>query len=228
MSSVLLIENESYWLELIRRALPEYDVTRAQSYDEAMALLAGGVTYDVAIVDLNLLETGNDRLGEKLLEIMRHGCPSTRRIALTGSPPTAVRSLFEQYDIDDLLLKENMVLQVVREVVETASRRVADDVPAHVTIEQAEIRNTVLSLKSDTLPALDQRIRTLRNDVREARRVGKRAGDSERELAAVEARKQDLETRCSELMTLVAHVRNDEELAYARRGFDNLKTMFGS
>ena len=42
------------------------------------------LTYDVAIVDLNLLPEGNDRLGGVILELMVDSYPSIRRIALTG------------------------------------------------------------------------------------------------------------------------------------------------
>ena len=225
MSNVLLIEDEAYWQDLICHALPEYDVAQAQSYQEAVTLLTGPDTYDVAIVDLNLL-TGNDGLGAKLLKIMRADYPVTRRIALTGSPPTAVRSLFEDYEIDDLLLKENMVLEVVRTVVETALKRVAGDVPTTVRAQQAEIRHSVLDWKTTILLRLDQLMRTRRNDILEAELAGKKAARSEQELNALEARKRDVEARFAEMMTRIAGIRNERDLASARREFRAVQRAF--
>jgi CheY-like chemotaxis protein len=225
MSNILLIENDFDWLNLICQALPEHEVAQAQSYKEAMQLLTGAVTYHVAIVDLNLL-TNNDGLGGTLLEILRESYPATRRIALTGEPTTSARALFEQYDLYDLLLKKNMVLQVVREVVKTAAEGVADDVPANLRIEQAEIRNMVLSWKSDTLLILDGRMHTVRNEISAAHRPHKRAEASEQELRALEARKQELEATCSELIARAATIRNGRDLARARREFERLKSTF--
>jgi ActR/RegA family two-component response regulator len=227
MSNVLLVENEFYWLNLICQALPEHEVAQAESYKEAIELLAGAVSYHVAIVDLNLL-TNNDGLGGTLLAIMREKYPSTRRIALTGWPPTSARALFEQYGLYDLLLKENIVLQVVREVVRAAADGVADDVPANMRIEQAEIRNEVLSWKSDMLLLLDERMRTAQNEIFEAQLLGKRAEGSEHELRVLETRKQELEATCSEIVTRAANVVNEQELMWAQRKFQQLKGMFGT
>jgi CheY-like chemotaxis protein len=214
------------WLDLICQALPGHKVAQAQSYNEAIELLAGAVTYHVAIVDLNLL-TDNDGLGGELLKMMRESYPSTRRIALTGATPTSARALFRQYDLYDLLLKENMVLQVVREVVKTAAEGVADDVPANRRIEQAEIRNKVLSWKSSTLLMLDQRMLAARDEISEAELLGTRADGAEQELRALEVRKQELEAACSEIVAQ-ASIHNEQGSAWARREFERLKKMFDS
>jgi CheY-like chemotaxis protein len=227
MSNVLLVENEFDWLNLICQALPEHEVAQAESYQEAIELLAGAVTYHVAIVDLNLL-TNNDGLGGTLLEIMRKDYPSTRRIALTGWPPTSTRGLFEQYGLYDLLLKQNIVLEVVRKVVRAAADGVADDVPANTRIEQAEIRNEVLSWKSDMLLLLDQRMRTVQSEIFEAQLLGKEAEGSEQELRVLEARKQELEATCTEIVTRAANVVDEQELVWAQQEFMQFKSMFGT
>ena len=224
MARILLIDDDSAWLNLIRRALPEYDVHEAQSFQNALALLDGGVIYDVAIVDLNLLGDRQDNLGGRLLEIMRDNYPTIRRIALTDLPPTAVKAaVFDRYDVDDLLLKQNMNLVVVREVVEVALARTASDIPLHVRATKSEIFSSLRSWKANTLLGLNQRAHTLRNDVLEANRVGKRAEDSARELGALETRKRYVEEESSKLEALVAAISTDQDLVRASREFERLK-----
>lgn len=235
MSRILLIEDDSEWLELITRALPEYTVDRAQSYDEAMALLASGVTYDVAIVDLNLLDGAHDQLGGRILEIMRDSYPSTSRIALTGGPLTAVKAVFDEYALDDLLLKgsdgvllkDRIDLAVLRNVVKKAVKQGGpDEIPGNLLVEETEIRNGVLSWRSNALQRMAQRVRTLENDVAEAGRVGKQAASSAAELQVLKARMQDLEAKCSEILELLSNICSNEDMALARELFERLKRTF--
>lgn len=229
MTSILLIDDERDWLELIRRALPEYDVDQAESYDDALALLAGGAIYDVAIVDLNLLEIGSDGLGGVLLELMRDRYPSIRRIALTGMGPTSVRTVFDRFDVDDLLLKNKTInLAVVREVVEVALGRTTNDVPRDLRAKKSEMLTSVRSWKADILVRLDQRARTLRNDVLDAAREGKRAEDSAKELEALDAMSRNLEAECSQLTKLVSSIRTDDDLMSATQEFERLKNSISS
>jgi CheY-like chemotaxis protein len=229
MTSILLIDDERDWLELIRRALPEYDVDQAESYDDALALLAGGAIYDVAIVDLNLLEIGSDGLGGVLLELMRDRYPSIRRIALTGMRPTSVRTVFDRFDVDDLLLKDKTInLAVVREVVEVALGRTTNDVPRDLRAKKSEMLTSVRSWKADILVGLDQRARTLRNDVLDAAREGKGAEDSAKELEALDAMSRNLEAECSQLTKLVSSIRTDDDLMSATQEFERLKNSISS
>jgi DNA-binding response OmpR family regulator len=227
MTSILLIDDEKHWLELICRALPDYEVDQAESYPDALALLGRSI-YDVAIVDLNLLETSSDGLGGKLLEIMRDRYPSIRRIALTGMPPTSTRTVFDQFDVDDLLLKDSMNLAVVREVVDAALRRTANDVPRDLRAEKSEISTSMRSWNANIIGRLNQRARTFRNDVRDAEREGKRAEDSARELAALEAMRRDLEVKYAELIKLASGILTREDLVRAAQIFEQLKSEFGS
>jgi CheY-like chemotaxis protein len=214
---------------LIRRALPEYDVDLAQSYDDALAKLAAGVIYDVAIVDLNLLITGRDLLGGRLLEIMRDQYPSIRRIALTGLPPTALKAaIFDRYDVDDLLLKQDIDLAALREAVGTALRRTTNDVPRELKAEKSAMSTSLRTWKASVLLRLNRRAQTLENDVLEAGRVGKQIEDSAKELAAIEARKRYLEAECSGVAALVSRVRFQQEMMQASQEFERLKSIFGN
>jgi CheY-like chemotaxis protein len=118
---ILLVENSPEWQDSIRRGLPDHEVDMAPSYDEALAFLDVGPEYALAIVDLNLNDSGTysplDMLGGDVLEHLRDNYPSTRRIALTGFPSATVHEIFERYDIDDLLLKQSLTIADLRKAV---------------------------------------------------------------------------------------------------------------
>jgi ActR/RegA family two-component response regulator len=229
MASVLLIENEGEWVDLIRRALPEYDVSEARTYEKAIALLGLGVTYDVAVVDLNLLESGGqDLLGGELLKIIKSSYPSTRRIALTGWTPTAVRAVFDEYDVDDLLLKNKMDLAVVRQVVGAAVERTAGDIPDNLKTEKSDLWKGFQTWRDGVLQQFERQEQTLRNDVREADRLGRTAEDSSNGLMALETRRAKLEEECSGLAAMVNGVRSQEDMTRASEEFERLKNVSGT
>jgi hypothetical protein len=86
----------------------------------------------------------------------------------------------------------------------------------------------VRSWKADILVGLDQRARTLRNDVLDAAREGKRAEDSAKELEALDAMSRNLEAECSQLTKLVSSIRTDDDLMSATQEFERLKNSISS
>jgi hypothetical protein len=227
MASMLLIDNDTEWLDRIRKAFPEHDVDQAQTYHDALALLRDdGATYDVAIVDLNLLPEGNDRLGGVILEFMIDSYPSIRRIALTGEPPTAMKALFDRYKLDDLLLKSDIDLAAVRDVVGAALAQITGAVPRGLKAEGSGMLTSLRSWKTGIMAGLDQRARTLRNDVLDAQREGKKAEDSARELEALEVTIRNLDAEYSELSKLISGIRSDQDLVQASQEFEQLKNKY--
>ena len=227
MASILLIEDDGVWRNLIRQALPDYDIHQAQSYENALTLLDGGVIYDVAIVDLNL-RGRVDNTGGRLLKIMRDRYPAIRLIALTGEPRTAVRDPFDEYDIDDLLLKQNISLATLRRVVEVALARTASDIPPDVQAKKSEVWNSFRLWNANILLALEQRARMLRNEVSDAARTGNRADDSARKQKALETEKQYLETESSKVAALVAAISTDQDVIRASQEIERLKSTVAS
>jgi len=232
MARVLLVDDEDIWLKPIRRALPGHEVDQAHSYEEALELLGGDIAYDVAIVDLNLLGSDkavkNDRLGGELLKLMKNQYPSVRRIALTGEPPTAVAAIFNKYDVDDLLLKENFDLSVVRDVVDAALKQIPRDVPDKFRVEKLELRGHLHSWRDPILLRLAQDAKKPQSDVRDAELLGKRADDSRKKLEALKSRQQNLETESAKLASLISNIHSDEDLAHARQEFSRLQAVYGT
>ena len=227
MAKVLVIDDDATWLQLICDALPEHEVYPAPGYKDGRALLDGDATYDVAIVDLNLLlGNRNDRLGGRLLKYMKDQYPAIRRIVLTGEPPTSVREVLNEYDPDDLLLKTKMDMSVLRRVVETALERAAGGVPDKFSLKKVELRNSLHSWKEAVLSRLAQRARTLQNDIDNAGRVGKNADDSAAALARLESRQQNLKADCANLEATIAGIRSDDDLARAGNELERLKAIY--
>lgn len=226
MACILLVDDDKEWLYLIRAALPEHQVDQAQTYDGALEKLSSGTAYDVAIVDLNLLETGRDGLGGTLLEIMRDEYPSTRRIALTGLHPTAVRDVFDRFGVADLLLKGPLIeLSVVRSVVESTLRPYSD-IPADVKVEKSRLAASLRSWKAGALVLIDQRTRTQENDMAVAGLAGKVAKEAVAEFRELRARKERLTRDCSILATFISNIRTHDEALQATQELETLKITY--
>jgi len=92
--------------------------------DAAKRVQPGGISYDVAIVDLNLIDdpadqVSGDMLGGEVLLMLRQNHPSTLRIALTGSPPRGAlrKGLVDRYQVYDFFMKGHMDLHDLRALV---------------------------------------------------------------------------------------------------------------
>src|SRR5713101_2715791 len=110
---ILVVENDPDWLALVVRAFSDHVVKPVRYYPDAVQIVeAENVVYDVAIIDLNLLDPPAhqargyhpDLLGGDLLLKLHANHPSTLRVALTGIPSAGslLRSLMDRYHIDEL------------------------------------------------------------------------------------------------------------------------------
>ena len=121
---ILVVEDLKQWREPIGRLFSEHLVDLAGNFDEAAKRVApGGIPYDVAIVDLNLITTEEDvrgdMLGGEILLRLQRYYPATLRIALTGSPPRGalIKNLVRKYQVYDFFMKGNMDLADLRDLV---------------------------------------------------------------------------------------------------------------
>jgi len=209
MARILLVEDDGEWVYLIREALPQHVVDTADSYDEAMKALRQSVIYDVAIVDLNLVKppspgapmkiggTIRDMLGGRVLDLLRKKYPQTRRIALTGLPPGKVREILVRYAVDDLLLKGDMTVPAVQEVVRAAIERASNGISAEVRAEQAQLQADFGQLCAETARQLDEQIRRLTSDIERDRRSSGRLAPQES--AALLQKTSELQAQVAEL-----------------------------
>lgn len=109
-SRILLIENEDNWKNAVEALLIDYDLDIAPTYAEARKNLDEKETYDLLIINLNLLserDMHRDRLGLKLLSKIREENYPAPCIIITGDPDIQVRDWIRKYDVHDIFVKGN-------------------------------------------------------------------------------------------------------------------------
>lgn len=198
---ILLVENDQEWRDSVTRALPTYQVDAASTYDDALRLMAEGARYEVAIVDLNLIDSADrnagDLLGGEVLLQLRRDHPATRRIALTAWPPGAVRGqVLDRYGVDELLIKSHLTLSGLREVVEFSLERSASSLPAQARARLSALEDNVRTWYDVRISQLDQQRRILLNEMhisRENARVSDQLRELERRRAELESAFKDME-----------------------------------
>lgn len=230
MTRILLVENDPEWLDSIPRSLPHYNVDLAPSYNEALRCIDSGVVYDVAIVDLNLIDSADrnsfDLLGGEILIVLRQKVPATRRIALTAFPPGAVREeVFDRYDVDELLIKGGMTLSSLREVVQLALDRNAAHLPANARALRSALWEDFRSWRDHRVLLLEQHKRMLRNDLR-ASSHGPADGDSHAGLSALESRRSAFDQDCSRVEAMLGGIDGVERIPAVSQEIDRLKSRF--
>lgn len=234
MHRILLVDNEPDWLTLMSRALPGYYIDKASSYDDALRLLQGGPSYDVAVVDLNLVDSG-DGLGREVLAWLHKERPQTRRIALTAFPPGAVRrDIFIIYDVDELLLKPFMPLSLLREVVQAALARGTDDIEPGLRASRSELWQDLRSWQDDIERPIVQRLRTLEKDrriINQVQDLGMGMADPlpalDAEIAELVTRKTALVAACSGIESLLRDMVTPGQASTISDKIANLKKEFG-
>ena len=233
---ILLVDDEPAYGELIGRALPEYHLDFAESYDEALDRLRVGLPYDVAIVDLNLISRKvKDQLGKKVLAHLLANYPSTRRIAMTGASPGSVWEVFEKFQVDDLLFKQRLDLDDVGVVVEAALARASGAVPPALRAERTKLWDRLHKFKQKLLRRYDARLGSLEIDIRDADHRGATGPEASHGLAELQATKADLEVMrasfdlaCAAVAKAIAGVDSDGALITAAQELDELTSHFGA
>jgi CheY-like chemotaxis protein len=232
MMKILLVENDPVWLDSVSRTLPDFEVDLASSHAEALARLASGVTYDVAVVDLNLIDSDGqnpqDLLGGLILLQLRRDHPATRRIALTGYPPGAIREqVFDRYEVDELLIKGTVTLAHLREVVQLAMDRTLAHLPPEVRAARSALWADYRAWRDDWQGELGRRRRVLRDEIQIAGTVG--AGgtiDAGAALAALDSQRAAFGAECSRVEVMLVDIRDLEDVAAASSEIETAKLKF--
>jgi CheY-like chemotaxis protein len=234
MDRVLLVDNEPDWLVLMSRALAGYEVEQAGSYEEALSLLEKGPRFDVAVVDLNLVDS-DDGLGRKILTRLRDESPTTRRIALTAWPPARLRrDIFLLYGVDEYLFKPQMPLSLLRETVEAALAQVNENIDPDVRASRSELSGEFRTLRDGAERKIAQRLRTLQNDRQAMNHLPDRRAGGARARMELDAKIAELVTKraalrhaCSRLEALIRDMTDASDCSRAFERLANLEREFG-
>jgi DNA-binding NtrC family response regulator len=95
---LLIVDDEQDMLDFLERVFRrEYEVSRAQSVEEAEKQLKSDAAFDVVITDRRMPR----RSGLELLEIVSRICPSAVRVLLTGYAESLVNEKVAQWSLVD-------------------------------------------------------------------------------------------------------------------------------
>ncbi len=181
---ILIVDDDPEWLGLLTRLFPGHIVDAVQSFEEALKRVeAPGHNYDVAIVDLNLLND-DDRLGGDILDSLYRNSRSTLRIAVTGTPEGSMRrDVLDEYHVEDVFIKRGKLARL-RHIVLGPPSAPEPDLSADPALEKlrSELREKIQALKKAVLGGLNQQIAEQQNDLRFSGR--QQSGQDEEDLAA--------------------------------------------
>jgi hypothetical protein len=197
---ILVVENDPEWLGLVFRLFQDHVVKPVRYHADALQIVeAEDMVYDVAIVDLNLMDPAHlppghrrrDLLGGELLTKLYENHPATLRIALTGLPPRGplLRGV-DQYHVYEFFMKQDMDPADLRSLVlDSPVAKAAAKEPAVPGVEArvAEQREKLQGWAEVREALLNQQIEGLEDDLRSADRLGAGTGEAAADEAALRA-----------------------------------------
>jgi hypothetical protein len=178
---ILVVENDPEWLALVFRALSDHVVKPVRYYSDALQIVeAENMAYDVAIIDLNLLDSpthqafshrNHDLLGGDLLLKLYVLHPSTLRVALTGLPPRGplLRGLVDRYHVHEFFMKGHMDPADLRDLIldsPAAKAAALEHAEPRVAVEKADQLTRLEAWTEVRQAQLSQQIEGLQHDLR--------------------------------------------------------------
>lgn len=179
MARIIYVEDEPEWREFARDALAGagHEVDFAGNFREATSLIQKN-GYDLALVDLNLGEAGV-RLGGEILYLLRTEYPDTRRIVVTGDPPSGSlrTNILDKYDVTDFIIKTRTSVPDLRRVV-TEALAGAGSAAAVPDIEQAQaqVRQRYQDWHEPVARIIRSKVREAQDQARNAGRLRNESG----------------------------------------------------
>jgi CheY-like chemotaxis protein len=98
---ILLVDDDALMLELVARALPEYEVMTARDGEEALQLAVPGRRFDLLITDYLM----PSMMGDELIARLRERRPSLKALVITGHGTVLERELPEWWSKQPHLAK---------------------------------------------------------------------------------------------------------------------------
>jgi CheY-like chemotaxis protein len=239
MTTILIVDDDPDWQELLPRALAGYQVAVAGTYEAALTLLAEGMSYEVAIVDVNLVYLqqeqrttgipGDDGLGVGILRVLRDSYPNTRRIACTGLPAEAVDGVIEQYGLDSLLHKKELSsLKEVRAATEASLQRAWTDIPAAVWNAKSELGVRFSGWRKERAEHFQVVAKLLGEEIHEARSIGQPTKHLLQELTDLNKGVEKFGAECPAYVQMLTAARSGEDVQQASLEFDRLRKVYGT
>lgn len=123
---ILYVEDDEVFIDIVRQALPDFEVEDATSLGDAMSTLeARASEFALVLVDANLTTTLDDRAGYEVLDYMLEKCPQIPRILITASRltgPVGETGIIQRFQLAELLIKDHQMVPGLRAGVAHALR----------------------------------------------------------------------------------------------------------
>jgi CheY-like chemotaxis protein len=226
MAKILHIDDEDVWLVIVRRALADHHLDSADSYNEALRYLSVGAPYDLALVDYNLTG-GRDGLGGELLDLLRSQHGSTKRIVVTGSPPSGSlrATIFERFEVEEVIIKGDLTVPDLRRVVEYALRSPAGQ------DHYAKFRRSVGQRYRDWQARVSDRVDAMVQDkeayLENAARLNRQSGRrAQQVLDGARARKALFLEQCVRMERTIDGINDVHDAVLAADELERLETQF--
>ncbi len=231
MARIIHVEDEAQWIDVVRRALGDHEVDSARTWEQALALLHGPVTYDLALIDLNLSGDSDDKEGGELLDLLRVDFPATRRVVITAVPPAGdLRSrIYERYGVEDMIIKDKTTVPDLQLVVRRALRRDSDEAPYEANLQASELRERY----QDWRAAAQDELRTGQreaetNALHWARQPGRSAEDARRVVAEWKSVHEQFAAECERLEGLIAAAKTHADVDAAAGELDEVMSSIAA
>jgi hypothetical protein len=240
---ILVVDNDPEWLGLVVRAFADHVVKPVRYHLDALRIVeAENVAYDVAIIDLNLLDPPAhqargyrpDLLGGQLLLKLHANHPSTLRVALTGMPTqiASQQGMADRYHVDEFLMKGDIDRASLRDLVmNSPAAKAAAREPAEpgVEVQKADQMARLTAWTELSQAQLGQKIEGLQYDLRSGSRFLGDGKGSEADEAALRSaltrlarRKTAVARECARIEAMLAEAQSPADVSRAARQVDRM------
>jgi CheY-like chemotaxis protein len=227
VARILHVDDEESWRRIVRENLEDHHIESASSFSDALRVLGSTAAFDVALVDLNL-KGASDGEGGELLDLLRSRYPSTRRVVITGNPPggSLRRTIFERFDVEEVIIKRQLDVPDLRRVVEEAISRNRSELSQELRLNRSALRQRFRDWQRAQGERLRSDLKIAREHLDDSKLVG--VQNRRAELAAEEARKAQaaFRVRCSGLAVIMSDIRSVDQLNVALEALDAAEDEF--
>jgi CheY-like chemotaxis protein len=228
VARILHVDDEESWRRIVKESLADHHVESARSLNEAVRILGSAAPFDVALVDLVLTGAG-DVDGGELLDLLRSRYPSTGRVVITGNPPGGGlrRTIFERFDVEEVIIKGQLDVPDLRRVVEEAVSRNRDELSQELRLSRSALRQRFRDWRRNLGARIRNDLNIANEHLDDARRVSSQSR-RRAEIAVEEAKRMEaaFRARCSELAESMNSIQSVDELNIALEALDAAEEEF--
>jgi CheY-like chemotaxis protein len=227
LARILCVDDEEFWREYIKRQLPDHDVYVASSFDKAVDLLRSEPTYDVALVDLNLRNDGDGEGGE-LFELLLLRYPTTKRIAVTATPPGgAMKPLITRYGLQEFIIKDKISVPGLRRAVEEAVTATPAEISRELRLRKWDLRDRFRDWQRIESDRMQKELTAAEGHLSDVRRMrGNVRQEAQEAIVSIRVRQERFREAAERLREIVNNINSEADFDAALTALENAEEQF--